>query len=48
MFVFFRAWVARRRSRSFSVVDGGSEVYLHVWRCAASGSESKRESTLNR
>ena len=36
MFVFFRAWVARRRSRSFSVADGGSEVYPRVRRCARS------------
>ena len=46
MFVFFRAWVARRRSRSFSVVDGGSQVYLRVYLrariCALSGLNAAR------
>ena len=45
MFVFFHAWAARRR-RYFillEAVDGESEVYLRVWRCAAGGLGWTRE-----
>ena len=37
MFVFFHAWAARRYFILLEAVDGESEVYLRVWRCAVGG-----------
>ena len=50
MFVFFfRAWAARRYFILSEAVDGESQAYLRLRRCAAGGLEwtrEKRESTV--
>ena len=43
MYVFFRARAARRYFILLEAVDGESQVYLRVWRCAAGGPEWTRE-----
>ena len=48
MCVFFRVGAARGQSRSFSAVDGGSEVYLCVWRGTVRGLEWKGEKRESR
>ena len=43
MFVFFLSWVARRYFILLEAVDGESQVYLRIRRCAAGGLGWTRE-----